>query len=101
MTSGYVEKCKDSRWQQKRLKILERDRWKCSECGRMNLELHVHHLSYTGYPWDTPDDELITLCAMCHGYVHMGIDFLKVRQLIRKRVIDMGARALMEGESYR
>lgn len=57
---------KDPRWQRKRLKIMERDGWKCVACGASDKELHVHHLMYENEYWDTPDKYLQALCFECH-----------------------------------
>lgn len=38
MSKSYAEKFKDPRWQKKRLKIMERDNWKCCECG-VNIKM--------------------------------------------------------------
>jgi uncharacterized Zn finger protein (UPF0148 family) len=57
---------KDPRWQKKRLKIFERDGWKCFACGTADNTLCVHHKSYRGKPWDVPEDCLQTLCEQCH-----------------------------------
>lgn len=62
----YSKKLTDPRWQKKRLKILERDEWKCIKCGDKKTELHVHHLAYYKNPWDIPNKLLKTLCAHCH-----------------------------------
>lgn len=63
----YAEKLKDPRWQKKRLKILERDHWKCRDCDSGLSELQVHHCAYSGRdPWEAPDDVLLTLCEDCH-----------------------------------
>lgn len=63
----YAKKLKDPRWQKKRLQVLERDGWACQECGDTEETLHVHHKRYAdGDPWDTPDEWLTALCAMCH-----------------------------------
>ena len=65
----YAEKLKDPRWQKKRLSILNRDGWRCRDCGDGSKTLHIHHCHYAkGAPWDTPDDLLLTLCASCHEY---------------------------------
>lgn len=56
----------DPRWQKLRLEVLQRDGWKCQGCGSTSESLQVHHLSYNGYPWDTPMDNLQTLCRPCH-----------------------------------
>jgi hypothetical protein len=67
--SNYSELLRDPRWQKKRLKILERDDWKCTECSRKDLELHVHHKSYEygKDPWDYDDSVIVTMCLSCHG----------------------------------
>lgn len=85
----YSEKLKDIRWQCKRVDILERDKYQCQRCKQLSnmghqivyryeyphqdfryreydLELHVHHIRYRGEPWEAKNEELITLCEMCH-----------------------------------
>lgn len=69
--SAYTEKLKDGRWQKKRLEILDRDAWKCQQCGEdaeTGTILHVHHKRYfaSREPWDVPSGSLVTLCASCH-----------------------------------
>ncbi len=54
------------KWQKKRLKILDRDGWKCIACRDSDSTLHVHHFYYAGNPWDTEDAFLQTLCESCH-----------------------------------
>lgn len=69
----WVEKCKDPRWQKKRLQILERDEWKCCSCDNESRTLHVHHIMYSNdyqNPWDYPDRFLVTLCDECHDSTH-------------------------------
>lgn len=67
--SEYAEKLKDPRWQKKRLKVMERDGWKCLCCDREGEMLTVHHLVYcNGEPWDEPDENLETLCESCHQF---------------------------------
>lgn len=66
---SYREKLLDPRWQKKRLQILERDEWRCIECGDNKSTLHVHHSYYRADaegPWDYEDHTLITLCGDCH-----------------------------------
>lgn len=67
-------KCKE--WREKREKILNRDNNKCVYCGEVH-NLQVHHKYYSKYPngfrvypWNYPDDALITLCDRCHKKVH-------------------------------
>lgn len=63
-------------WENKRIKILDRDHYRCTYCGN-RFHLHVHHKYYSAYPngvlvdpWNYPDDALITLCSYCHQRVH-------------------------------
>lgn len=65
----YAEKLQDPRWQKKRLKILERDEWKCRLCFDTNATLHIHHKKYHKEPWDVDNDFLITYCKHCHVFV--------------------------------
>lgn len=64
----YSEKLKDPRWQKKRLAILDRDGWKCTNCDATDKTLHVHHEEYRwgADPWDYSDEKLTTLCFECH-----------------------------------
>lgn len=66
--SAYSEKLRDPRWQKKRLEVLNRDEWKCQDCGAADKTLHVHHCLYIyGLdPWNYAADELRTLCEECH-----------------------------------
>ena len=58
---------RDPRWQKKRLQVFERDGFKCVACGDVTSPLHAHHISYNGQPWETPIDEIQTLCEDCHS----------------------------------
>lgn len=85
----YKEKLRDPRWQKKRLEIFRRDGWKCCECSRADLELHVHHLAYSGDPWETPGKDLITLCKECHYWVHVKVNFILWKEFIRKKYLNL------------
>ncbi len=65
---NYPDKLKDPRWQQKRLRIFERDSFACRNCKDTTTSLTVHHLGYLPNvePWDHPDVMLLTLCEPCH-----------------------------------
>lgn len=67
---NYLSQLKHPKWQKKRLKILERDDFTCQVCGDKETELHVHHNSYKGNPWNIDDSELITVCKFCHKLKH-------------------------------
>jgi len=62
----YLDQLKSPKWQKKRLEILSRDNWTCKKCGDKDTELHVHHLKYSGKPYESNNDDLITLCKHCH-----------------------------------
>lgn len=66
--SSYSELLKDPRWQRKRLLVLERDGFACTECGDNKSELQVHHRYYAKDrdPWEYEDFALATLCDPCH-----------------------------------
>ena len=73
---AYGRLLEDPRWKAKRKRILERDNYRCTWCGRAE-NLQVHHKYYMRYPdgkmaepWDYPDDKLVTLCDRCHREWH-------------------------------
>lgn len=65
----YSQQLLDPRWKAKRKGILYRDNFHCVFCGETK-NLNVHHVKYTGYAWEAPDSDLLTLCSYCHMEVH-------------------------------
>lgn len=67
----YAEQLLDPRWQRRRLEILQRDGFRCIECGDGTRTLHVDHRVYFKgrMAWEYPEDELQTLCKDCHRSV--------------------------------
>jgi len=65
---SYSDKLQHPKWQRVRLKIMERDDFKCRICGRNDTLLHVHHTVYLkGHePWEYDDNFLLTLCTPHH-----------------------------------
>ena len=56
-------------YQQLCWQVLQRDSWRCQQCGsRTNLQ--VHHLQLRSQSGDDTEDNLITLCASCHSAAH-------------------------------
>jgi 5-methylcytosine-specific restriction endonuclease McrA len=49
--------------------VLERDGWRCQVCGSMQ-HLQVHHLKFRSQSGGDVEQNLITLCAGCHGRIH-------------------------------
>lgn len=74
----YQEQIKHPKWQQKRLEILNRDGFKCCECGANEKELHVHHLIYIkgNLIWEYDNKCLISLCSEHHKLWHKSKDLL-------------------------
>jgi hypothetical protein len=70
MKPTYSELLRDPRWQKMRLKVMERDGFRCRACGDETRTLAVHHLTYQkgAMPWDYPQPALITLCDPCHKH---------------------------------
>jgi len=50
-------------------KVLQRDGWRCQSCGAMQ-QLQVHHLEFRSHSGDDSEENLITLCHLCHEGVH-------------------------------
>ncbi|MHB8412151.1 MAG: HNH endonuclease [Candidatus Acidiferrales bacterium] len=53
-----------------RKQVLERDGWRCQNCGSSE-NLQVHHIQSRGRLGDDALENLITLCACCHRDVHL------------------------------
>jgi 5-methylcytosine-specific restriction endonuclease McrA len=52
-----------------RLAVLERDGWRCQQCGRRS-NLEVHHLRPRSQQGPDSEENLITLCCACHRQRH-------------------------------
>lgn len=76
----YSELFKDPRWQKRRLKVMERDGFECVSCHDKNTTLNVHHVvpyRKNTKPWEYEDDELTTLCEVCHNEITDIIEYCK------------------------
>lgn len=66
----YAKLLLDPLWRAKRVEILERDKHTCTRCKSRN-DLQVHHLVYEDdFPWESKNEDLITLCSSCHKLWH-------------------------------
>ena len=65
---GYNIYIKSKFWKEKRIKILERDKYQCRICKEAKAT-EVHHLSYRNL-FSESELELISICGQCHGLVH-------------------------------
>ncbi len=50
-------------------KILDRDGWKCRNCGLRN-NLHCHHVVYRSELGPDETWNLVAICQECHDLVH-------------------------------
>jgi 5-methylcytosine-specific restriction endonuclease McrA len=69
-------------WRQKRRQALERDRYKCTLCGKTE-RLNVHHIIPYRYCHSHALDNLITLCRSCHS-----CEEFKINGVIQKALAD-------------
>ncbi len=81
----YYDQLKDDRWKKVALEVKKRDGFKCVVCDSKE-KLNAHHKRYvTGeMAWETPLDQLVTLCRCCHRKFHE-IDVKKKAKPKRKR----------------
>ena len=56
-------------YDQLRKQVLRRDGSRCQSCGTMS-NLEVHHKAFRSHSVNDCSQNLITLCAECHGGVH-------------------------------
>jgi 5-methylcytosine-specific restriction endonuclease McrA len=52
-----------------RQQILRRDGWRCQFCGAMS-NLEVHHREFRSQSGEDSEENLITLCTLCHASAH-------------------------------
>ena len=85
----YTKLLKHPKWQKKRLKILERDEFKCRLCQDKETTLHVHHLKYNkGEPWEGEDENLLTLCEQCHDAIHFsGVNSEEITMIMKSGIL--------------
>ena len=96
----YSNWLKDKRWKDKRIHIFKLREKKCMKCSS-NDRLQVHHLKYTGFPWEAPDGDLITLCYKCHKLIHSAdTSFTKIQgyKLIKQYEEDAPIRESKQAE---
>lgn len=75
----YREQLLHPNWQRKRLEIMQRDEFACKLCSDTETTLHVHHKQYAKgrLAWEYPNDELVTLCEVCHETMHEQLGMLR------------------------
>jgi 5-methylcytosine-specific restriction endonuclease McrA len=82
----YKDQIKDARWQEKRLKVMQRDGFECCACPS-KYDLNVHHLYYEAgcKIWEYDNESLVTLCADCHKAIHK--ELMKLSGIIAFKII--------------
>jgi 5-methylcytosine-specific restriction endonuclease McrA len=53
-----------------RQQVLRRDGWRCQSCGTMS-NLEVHHRQFRSHSGHDSEENLMTLCSVCHRNVHV------------------------------
>jgi len=56
-------------YEQLRNQVLRRDGWRCQSCGAL-ANLEVHHKEFRSHSGHDSEENLITLCSVCHASVH-------------------------------
>lgn len=93
----YSDKLLDPRWQKKRLKIFERDNWSCVCCADSSSTLSVHHKSYNVNPWNVENDQLMTLCVLCHKLYEQAKKISDFNGQVKFRINDNGFKSYLLG----
>jgi len=80
----YADKLKDPRWQKRRVEVMQRDGFKCRQCGAADKTLAIHHLAYGRgeEPWESPAEVLLTVCEGCHDRWRAFADWCSRLQVI-------------------
>lgn len=66
----YSTYLKTDKWREKSRERMTFDGYKCKACGRGDVTLNVHHLTYRNVG-NEPLRDLITLCENCHKNHHL------------------------------
>lgn len=67
--------------------VLWRDDYKCQCCHKSGIPLQVHHIVYRSNGGSDHEDNLITLCEICHKGIHDGTKKLR-NQGLKKSMKD-------------
>lgn len=71
---GYGQYLQSEQWKRLRLQALNRDHYRCQECGcaLSASSAHIHHLSYEDYNTKGHSSlrEVTSLCRGCHLAIH-------------------------------
>lgn len=84
----YYEHLKSKLWKDLRVRVLERDRFRCLHCRKKVEEhtCHIHHLNYTLVGQVGEINTLITLCPSCHLNLHKSEKEAKEYREIKRKL---------------
>jgi len=91
-----------SRNESVRQNVLARDGRRCQICGK-DTDLNVHHIELLGLGGSEEKDvaeNMITLCAECHGKVHAGMFHIEEFVPDRLVVTDSGSRRVPDSQLW-
>ena len=80
-----------------RRNVLRRDGHRCRSC-RSRWSLMVHHVEFRSHGGRTLEENLLTLCARCHGLVHAGLLVIEGASSDVARFVDAAGRSLEGAE---
>jgi hypothetical protein len=77
---SYSDKLLDPRWQRVKNRIIDAANYRCEDCHRSDLTLHVHHCAYISglNPWDYDASLLMCVCELCHKERQQQEDAMRV-----------------------
>jgi 5-methylcytosine-specific restriction endonuclease McrA len=81
ITPQYQAYLNSSEWRSKRLKVLQRAKFKCEQCKKKQAT-QIHHKSYR-HIFNEPLSDLLAVCATCHREIHGIKEKPKKRRKIR------------------
>ena len=65
----YIEYIKSEKWREFKNGIIKKRGAKCEKCGKTDIMLHAHHLTYERFMNELESDIMI-LCVSCHEMEH-------------------------------
>lgn len=72
----YKKYLKSTEWKTFKNGVIKMRGNKCEKCGKMNVVLDGHHLTYARFGNEQPSD-IMLLCRPCHDNVHSAPGFFK------------------------
>ena len=67
---------------------MQRDNFTCQLCNDTETTLNIHHKEYTKKDiWNEKNENLVTICKLCHNIMHQDDSFIKNRFFDWKAII--------------